>query len=41
MTCQTLSVIIDVVFYILEIYKWILIASAIFSWLFALGDQPL
>ena len=37
MSCQTLSIIVDVLFYVLEIYKWILIASAIFSWLFAFG----
>lgn len=37
MPCQTVSVIVDVAFYVLEIYKWILIASAILSWLFAFG----
>ncbi len=37
MSCQTLGVVVDVLFYVLEIYKWLLIASAIFSWLFAFG----
>ena len=37
MPCQTVSVIVDVAFYVLEIYKWLLIASAILSWLFAFG----
>jgi YggT family protein len=37
MTCATLGVIVDVLFYVLEIYKWILIASAILSWLLAFG----
>ena len=37
MPCATSGVIFDVLFYVLEIYKWILIVSAILSWLLAFG----